>query len=59
MVRTIVEIVDKNIDRSLTLIPSVKDYIYNNTDKVTFEEALASLNNFSQQYNGGITPHKL
>lgn len=59
MVRTIVEIIDKNIDRSQVSIPSVKDYIYRNNDKVTFEQAISELNHFTQQYNGGNTPSRL
>jgi hypothetical protein len=44
MVRSIIDIIDKNVDQAQ--IPSVRSYLYRNSSAIKFNQAIAELNQY-------------
>jgi len=61
MVRSIIELVDRNVDQGQLPrnIPSVRNYLYRNVDTLRFEQAIAELNAYVHEYQGGVLANKL
>lgn len=61
MVRNLLNIIEEHTDNHTTPRdnPSVLNYIYRNKNEVTFDQALSSLKEYANQYNGGVIPKNL
>jgi hypothetical protein len=60
MVKGIVDILDSNCDTvRLNGIPTVRNYLYRNSDMLTFEQALRELNEYALTYNSAKVPQYL
>jgi hypothetical protein len=61
MVRNLLQIIEEHTDNQTTSQdnPSILNYIYRNKNEVTFDQALSSLKEYANQYNGGVIPKNL
>jgi hypothetical protein len=61
MVKSIVDIIDRNVDPFIggQNIPTVRNYLYRNSDVLRFDEALRELQNYVNTYCNGLVPPRL
>lgn len=61
MVRSVIEVIDKNADQMFlpANVPSVKSYLYRNQNALKFEAAIVGLGEYVRAYNGGKVPTRL
>lgn len=61
MVRSLLQVIEDVTDLSTTPRdnPSIMNYIYRNSNDVTFDQALSAIKEFANIYNGGVIPKNL
>lgn len=61
MVRSLLQMIEDVTDLSTTPRdnPSIMNYIYRNSNDVTFDQALNAIKEFANIYNGGLIPKNL
>lgn len=61
MVRNLLQIIEDRTDNNSTPHenPSILNYIYRNKTDVSFDQALSSIKEYANQYNGGVIPKNL
>jgi hypothetical protein len=61
MVRTLVHLIEDVTDNSTTprQNPSILNFIYRNKNELTFNDALKSVKDYANEFNGGLIPKNL
>lgn len=61
MVRSLLQVIEDVTDLSTTPRdnPSIMNYIYRNSNDVTFDQALSAIKEIANIYNGGVIPKNL
>lgn len=61
MVRSVIETVDRNVDSEQMPadIPTVRNFLYKNTDSLNFDVAIWEFGEFVKRFNNGKLPSKL
>ncbi len=61
MVRNLLQLIEDVTDNTTTprQNPSILNYVYRSINDVTFEQALTSIKEYANEFNGGLIPKSL